>query len=52
MAAFPTTYHLCINGLTEAIHNHSIVHLGDIARVHRPSENYARPIQGYSPAAA
>jgi hypothetical protein len=45
-------YHLCLNGLAEAINTHSVAHLGEAGypRVHRMSDDYMRAIQGYSPA--
>ncbi len=47
-------YHLCIDGLTEAINNHSIAHLGDVGFpwVHHTTVDDAQAIQGYSPLAS
>jgi hypothetical protein len=46
-------YHLCLNGLTEAINNHSVACLGDVGfpRVHHTMVDDAQTIQGYSPLA-
>jgi hypothetical protein len=47
-------YHLCLNGITEAINNHSIACLGDVGFpwVHHNTADDARAIQGYSPLAS
>ncbi len=46
-------YHLCLNGLVEAINMHSVACLGDAGypHVHWASEDSMQAIQAYSPAA-